>query len=161
MILQTHRRAWNTRFNPISEAGLSVAATPRRSKVLATPASPVAGAAFGPSEKVRRGRRNHPMATGRRRYFHLTASEFGFNLLVKPVFQILYLHGILRGHVIPLAAAMATVNRAVRRAVPHAGLHWTSTNPSVRPAGRTQKTARRIFSTPSLFECANRNHFGS
>jgi hypothetical protein len=32
-------------------------------------------------KKVRRGCRNHPTATGRRRYFHLAASEFGLNLV--------------------------------------------------------------------------------
>jgi hypothetical protein len=30
-------------------------------------------------EKMRRGRRYHPVATRRRRFFRLAASEFGFN----------------------------------------------------------------------------------
>jgi hypothetical protein len=66
------------RFIPNSEAGLSVAATPRRRKVQATPSSPVAAAIYAAAGKMRRGRRYHPVATRRRRYFRLAASEFGF-----------------------------------------------------------------------------------
>jgi hypothetical protein len=66
-------------FNPNSEAGLSVAATPRRRKVPATPSSPVAAAIMPLPEKMRRGRRYHPVATRRHRYFRLAASVFGFN----------------------------------------------------------------------------------
>jgi len=69
------------RISPNSEAGLSVAATPRRRKVPATPSSPVAAAIMPLPEKMRRGRRYHPAATRRRRYFRLTASEFGVNEL--------------------------------------------------------------------------------
>ena len=64
------------RFNPNSEAGLSVAATPRRRKVQATPSSPVVAAIMPLPEKMRRGRRYHPVATRRRRYFRPAASEF-------------------------------------------------------------------------------------
>jgi hypothetical protein len=67
------------RISPNSEAGLSVAATPRRRKVPATPSSPVAAAIMPLPEKMRRGRRYHPAATRRRRYFRLTASEFGIS----------------------------------------------------------------------------------
>jgi hypothetical protein len=66
-------------LNPNSEAGLSVAATPRRRKVPATPSSPVAAVIMPLPEKMLRGRRYHPAATRRRRYFRLTASEFGLN----------------------------------------------------------------------------------
>jgi hypothetical protein len=68
-----------TYLNPNSEAGLSVAATPRRRKVQATPSSPVAAAIYAAAGKMRRGRRYHPVATRRRRYFRLAASEFGLN----------------------------------------------------------------------------------
>jgi hypothetical protein len=65
-------------FYPTSEVGLSVAATPRRRKVQATPSSPVAAAIIPLPGKIRRGRRYHPVATRRRRYFRLAASGFGF-----------------------------------------------------------------------------------
>jgi hypothetical protein len=72
-------RSFNCGSNPNSEAGLSVAATPRRSKVQATPSSPVAAAIMPLPEKMRRGRRYHPVATRRRRYFRPAASKFGLN----------------------------------------------------------------------------------
>jgi hypothetical protein len=68
------------RFIPNSEAGLSVAATPRRRKVQATPSSPVAAAIYAAAGKMRRGRRYPPVATRRRRYFRLAASEFGIKI---------------------------------------------------------------------------------
>jgi hypothetical protein len=66
-------------LNPTSEVGLSVAATPRRRKVQATPSSPVAAAIIPLPGKMRLGRRYHPVATRRRPYFRLAASEFGMN----------------------------------------------------------------------------------
>jgi hypothetical protein len=71
--------SFNCGLNPNSEAGLSVAATPRRSKVQATPSSPVAAAIMPLPEKMRRGRRYHPVATRRRRYFRPAASKFWLN----------------------------------------------------------------------------------
>jgi hypothetical protein len=68
-------------MNPTSEAGLSVAATPRRRKVPATPSSPVAAAIMLLPEKMRRWRRCHPVATRRRRSFRPVASEFGMNMV--------------------------------------------------------------------------------
>jgi hypothetical protein len=45
--------------------------------VQATPSSPVAAAIIPLPGKTRRGRRYHPVATRRRRYFRLADSEFG------------------------------------------------------------------------------------
>jgi hypothetical protein len=50
--------------------------------VQATPSSPVAAAIIPLPGKMRRGRRYHPVATRRRRYFRLAASEFGFKFLL-------------------------------------------------------------------------------
>jgi hypothetical protein len=61
--------------------------------VQATPSSPVAAAIMPLPEKMRRGRRYHPVATRRRRYFLLAASVFGLNqsdfarLLLNILFQ--------------------------------------------------------------------------
>jgi hypothetical protein len=75
--LLVHSPMGMPRLNPTSEAGLSVAATPRRRKVQATPSSPVAAAIMPLPEKMRRGRRYHPVATRRHRYLRAATSEFG------------------------------------------------------------------------------------
>jgi hypothetical protein len=67
----------NAQLNPKTEAGLPVAATPRRRKVLATPSSPVDPASFPASEKMRRRRRRHTVATRRHRYPRPATSVFG------------------------------------------------------------------------------------
>lgn len=82
------------RFNPNPEAGRSVAATPRRIKVLAPPASPVAGGVDRLPETMRWGRRFYLMATKRRRYFPLAASEFGFKPVVMTVALFLASFGV-------------------------------------------------------------------
>ena len=91
-------------LNPNSEAGLSVAATPRRRKVQAMPSSPVAAAIIPLPGKMRRGRRYHPVATRRRRSFRPAASENG--LVVSsfaPVYLLVLVQGQFLGHQLGLA----------------------------------------------------------
>ena len=78
-ILLSCRSKSRGHLKPNSEAGLQVAATPRRRKVLATPSSPVGAASFPVSEKMRRGRRRHTVVTRRRRYPRRATSVFGID----------------------------------------------------------------------------------
>ncbi len=69
-------------LNSNSEAGLCVAATPRRRNVLATPSSPVGNVSCPVTGKNATGRRCHPPVTRRHRYAQPATSEFGLNQIV-------------------------------------------------------------------------------